>query len=178
MLAKWARISVAAAALALLAPPSPAAGEAEDDDTNMTRCSIIFDLKGWSALYKTMQGEGTITCDNGQAVAVTIKTTGGGLTAGKSELIDAEGTFSKVRDIEETFGAYAQAEAHAGAVGSAGAQALTKGEVSLALAGTGRGFDLGIAFGKFTIKPKDGASAEETEDEPEAPSAKAEETDS
>ena len=35
---------------------------------------------------------------------------------------------------------------------SSGAQAMTKGEVSLALAGTGRGWDLGISFGKFTIK--------------------------
>ena len=137
------------------------------------------DLKGWSALYKTMKGEGKITCDNGQSAEVTIKTTGGGLTAGKSELIDVSGNFSKVKDISETFGGYAQAEAHAGAVGSSGAQALTKGEVSLALAGTGRGFDLGISFGKFSIQPK-GAVAEAdvqtTEDEPE--SIPAEEIDS
>jgi hypothetical protein len=29
---------------------------------------------------------------------------------------------------------------------------VTKGEISLALSGTGDGWDLGIAFGKFTIK--------------------------
>ena len=29
---------------------------------------------------------------------------------------------------------------------------MTKGEVSLALSGTGRGWDLGVAFGRFTIK--------------------------
>ena len=29
---------------------------------------------------------------------------------------------------------------------------MTKGEVSLALSGTGRGWDLGIAFGKLTIQ--------------------------
>jgi hypothetical protein len=28
---------------------------------------------------------------------------------------------------------------------------MTKGEVSLALSGTGRGFDLGVAFGALTI---------------------------
>jgi hypothetical protein len=28
---------------------------------------------------------------------------------------------------------------------------MTKGEVSLALSGTGEGWDLGIAFGKFKI---------------------------
>jgi hypothetical protein len=36
-------------------------------------------------------------------------------------------------------------------VKSSGAQAMTKGEVSLGLAGTGRGWELGISFGKFTI---------------------------
>ena len=45
----------------------------------------------------------------------------------------------------------ASAEAHAGAVKSSKAQAMTKGEVSLALSGTGDGWDLGIAFGKFKI---------------------------
>ena len=44
-----------------------------------------FDLKGWSAIYKTAKGDGTIHCDNGQSVEVSIKVTGGGLTFGKSE---------------------------------------------------------------------------------------------
>jgi len=181
MPAKWIRISVTFAVLGMLAVvPALAENEGEEATTvKMIKCSIVFDLKGWSALYKTMKGEGKITCDNGQTADVTIKTTGGGLTAGKSELIDVSGNFSKVKDISETFGGYAQAEAHAGAVGSSGAQALTKGEVSLAIAGTGRGFDLGISFGKFSIQPK-GAVAEAdagtTEDEPE--SIPAEEIDS
>jgi hypothetical protein len=172
MSAKWMRLVVTTAVLGALAMV-PCAAETEEEGeatTEMTRCSIVFDLKGWSALYKTMKGEGKIDCDNGQTAEVTIKTTGGGLTAGKSELIDMSGDFSKVKDITETFGAYAQAEAHAGAVGSSGAQALTKGEVSLAISGTGRGFDLGFAFGKFTIRLKDEtASADELEDEKEEP---------
>ena len=49
-------------------------------------------------------------------------------------------------------GDYASAEAHAGAVKSAQGQVVTKGEISLALSGTGDGWDLGIAVGKFTIK--------------------------
>jgi hypothetical protein len=180
MPAKWIRIFVTVAVLGMFAVV-PAVAETEEEGkaetTNrMTRCSITFDLKGWSALYKTMKGEGKITCDNGQTAEVTIKTTGGGFTAGKSELTDASGNFSKVKDISETFGGYAQAEAHAGAVGSSGAQALTKGEVSLALAGTGRGFDLGVSFGKFTIRPKDESAAtdepEDDEDEPESVPAK------
>jgi hypothetical protein len=31
---------------------------------------------------------------------------------------------------------------------------MTKGEVSLAISGTGEGWDLGVAFGKFTIEPR------------------------
>jgi hypothetical protein len=34
------------------------------------------------------------------------------------------------------------------------AQALTKGEVSLAIAGTGEGWNLGVSGSKFTIEKK------------------------
>ena len=115
------------------------------------KCKMEFNLRGWSAFYQTASGTGTITCDNGQSANVKIDTKGGGLTAGKSR-IKGTGTFSEVSDISELFGSYAKAEAHAGVVKSASAQVVTKGEVSLALAGTGRGIDLGIAFGKFTIR--------------------------
>jgi hypothetical protein len=114
---------------------------------------MTFSLAGWSAFYKTAKGTGTISCDNGQSAGVTIKVTGGGLTFGKSK-VEGDGKFSEVGDIKELFGAYASAGAHAGAVKSAAAQALTKGEVSLALSGTGSGVDLGVDFGKFTISPK------------------------
>lgn len=117
-----------------------------------TKCKMRFSLHGWSAIYETHTGSATITCDNGQTAKVLIDTKGGGITAGKST-IKGTGTFSGVSDISELYGTYAKAEAHAGVVKSAGAQALTKGEVSLAIAGTGKGVDLGIAFGKFTIKP-------------------------
>jgi hypothetical protein len=49
------------------------------------------------------------------------------------------------------FGDYAQAGAEAGVVKSSQAQVMTKGDVSLALAGTGEGVNLGISAGKFTI---------------------------
>jgi hypothetical protein len=38
-------------------------------------------------------------------------------------------------------------------VKSSEAQVLTKGEVSLALSGTGRGWDIGVAISDFAIKP-------------------------
>jgi len=124
------------------------AGAAQAQDV---KCKIRYSLKGWSFIYKEYHGSGTVTCSNGQTAAVKIVSRGGGLTAGKSEVHDGEGTFSAVFDIEETLGTYVAASAGAGASKSAEGQAMTKGEVSLSLAGTGRGVEVGIAFGSFTI---------------------------
>jgi hypothetical protein len=119
-----------------------------------TDCRMRFNLKGWSAIYKTAHGYGTITCANGQTAAVRIEAKGGGLTAGRSEIRDGLGKFSDVRSIDDLFGSYAAASAEAGAVKSGEAIALTKGEVSLALSGKGSGFNLGIAFEHFKIVPR------------------------
>ena len=125
---------------------------ADEKQEKMVDCQVTFNLKGWSAFYKTSEGEGIIKCDNGQSAKVTLRAKGGGITFGKSEVVDGTGTFSGARGISELFGSYVQSEAHAGAGKSANAQALTKGEVSLVLVGTGRGVDVGFAFGKFTIE--------------------------
>ena len=125
---------------------------AEDGTKAKVDCTMKFSMSGWSAFYKRADGTGTITCNNGQTAKVKLEARGGGLTAGKSSIENGKGEFSNVKNIDEVFGKYVNAEASAGAVKSSGAQALTKGEVSLALAGTGRGWDLGISFGKFTIK--------------------------
>jgi hypothetical protein len=130
---------------ALVASPSSA-------DDRYIDCQLKYSLKGWSVFYKTASGHGRIECSNGQQAEVKVSVTGGGLTFGKSEIVDGTGKISDVRDISEVFGSYAAAEAHAGAVKSSSAAVYTKGEVSMALVGTGRGFDLGIAFAKFKIK--------------------------
>src|SRR6185295_12493886 len=116
-----------------------------------TVCKLSFNLNSWSAFYKVSKGSGTITCDNGQTAKVRLEGKGGGLTLGKSKIRDGFGTFSEVSDIKELFGTYGTAGAAAGAVKSAEAQALTKGEVSLALTGKGTGVEVGVSFGKFTI---------------------------
>jgi hypothetical protein len=121
------------------------------DPAATVKCEMKFTMKGWSALYKRANGTGTITCSNGQSARVKLAARGGGLTAGKSAIENGHGDFSAVKNIDEIFGSYAAAEAHAGAVKSSGARVMTKGEVSLALSGTGRGWDLGVAFGKFKI---------------------------
>jgi hypothetical protein len=116
-----------------------------------TSCSIEFNLKGWSAIYETASGTGKIKCSNGQTARASLKSKGGGLTFGKMKIVDGVGTFSEVTDISEVFGEYAVAETDAALGKSADAQVLTKGSVSLALAGKGKGIELGFAFGKFTI---------------------------
>ena len=117
-------------------------------------CKLSFDLAGWSVFYKTASGNGTVTCDNGQKLAVKISTKGGGITFGKSKIEDGTGEFSGIHDIDEVLGTYVTAEAHAGAVKSSKAQVMTKGDVSLALAGTGKGWDVGFAFGKFVLEAR------------------------
>ena len=117
-----------------------------------TMCHMKFSLTGWSVFYKTADGSGTITCDNGQSARVKLTSRGGGITFGRSKIKDATGTFTEVDGISEVFGTYVQGEAHAGAGKSAKASAMTKGEVSLSLVGKGQGVDVGIAFGKFTIE--------------------------
>lgn len=125
-------------------PPSRRASSRE------TKCTMSFFLKGWSAFYKTSSGGGTITCDNGQKASVSIETRGGGFTFGKSQ-VNGNGTFSSVSDISELFGSYGTSGAEAGAGKSKQAWAMTKGSVSLALTGHGKGVNLGYSFGNFKI---------------------------
>ncbi|HEV8332141.1 MAG TPA: hypothetical protein VGQ22_12025 [Steroidobacteraceae bacterium] len=136
-------------ALALLWAAGTTASYAADANVS---CKLSFTMKGWSAFYKTASGSGTIKCSNGQSRTVKLSAKGGGLTVGKSTIEDGHGEFSAVTGLDELLGSYVAAEAHAGAVKSSQAQVMTKGEVSLALSGTGRGWDLGIAFGKLTIQ--------------------------
>jgi hypothetical protein len=114
-------------------------------------CTMIFQLKTWSALYKSATGSGTVHCSNGHSMRVKLSATGGGLTAGRSQE-SGRGKFSGVSRMDELLGAYAQAEAHAGAVHSVQAQVMTKGEVSLALTGKGRGWSLGVDVGELRIE--------------------------
>jgi hypothetical protein len=114
-------------------------------------CKLQFSLTSWSILYKQSAGEGVVTCENGQSMHVNIVAKGGGLTVGKSEIRGGTGRFSYVYAISDVLGRYGEAEAHAGAGKSGTAQVLTKGSVSLALAGTGHGVDLGVDVGEFTL---------------------------
>lgn len=126
----------------------PGAAAAAQPDLH---CKLRYSLTGWSAIYEHASGHGRVTCANGESLSVDISVKGGGLTAGKWHIKDGKGTFTDVYKVDDVLGDYAQASANAGVVKSAGADVLTKGTVSLALAGTGRGINLGVAGAKFTI---------------------------
>ncbi|HXS73650.1 MAG TPA: hypothetical protein VN725_06360 [Rhodanobacteraceae bacterium] len=115
------------------------------------KCHMDFTLSGWSVIYQTADGAGTITCANGQSMPVKIDAKGGGLTVGKYKLTDGRATFSHVTDIQQILGSYATANAHAGVVHSGHAAAMTKGNVSMSLAGHGQGWDIGAGFESFSI---------------------------
>ena len=136
---------IAATALSLAALPAAAAD---------LSCSLSFSMTGWSAIYKHSTGTGTVRCNNGQTLPVRIEAKGGGLTFGKSRIDNGTGRFAGVRSIRDVLGGYATGEANAAAGKAAKAQVVTKGPVSLALAGKGEGVELGVAFGSFIISER------------------------
>ena len=151
--ARTSMVALMASLLLILAPVAwsgePAAGT---PPAKMKDCDMTYTLKGWSAVYKTAKGEGTITCNNGDSAQVEISVKGGGLTFGKTDIYKGKAEISGVQSINDIFGSYGMASAHAGVVKAGAVAVMTKGNVSIALAGAGEGMDVGIDFSDFTIK--------------------------
>lgn len=142
------RIALTAVLAGALAFAVPQARAGSDID-----CKLDYSLNGWSLVYKHTTGTGRVTCDNGQSMPVRVSAKALGITAGKWQIDNGRGRFTDVHNIREVLGRYAQASANVGLVKSGEAQILTKGNVSLALAGDGEGVNLGVDVGAFTIKP-------------------------
>lgn len=140
-----------ASALIALGTVAAYPGHARAESSAELDCKLKFSLSTWSIIYKHSEGRGVVTCENGKSMRVGIVAKGAGLTVGKSHVDHGTGRFSDIHRIADVLGDYAQAEAHAGVVKSGTAQVLTKGTVSLALAGNGEGVDLGIDIGEFTL---------------------------
>lgn len=70
---------------------------------------------------------------------------------GKSKITNGRGNFTGAISIDQLLGTYASVGAHAGAMKSSNAQVMTKGDISLALSGTGKGWDLGVDGTAFTL---------------------------
>lgn len=116
-------------------------------------CKLRYSLSGWSLIYKHTSGTGTVTCKGGQSMRVKISAKALGLTAGKWTIDNGTGNFTDVHNIRDVLGNYAQASANVGIAKSGEAQVLTNGPVSLALAGSGAGVNLGVDIGQFKIEP-------------------------
>ena len=141
---------LAVLACALVAATAAPQARAADRDID---CKLKYSLTGWSLIYKHTSGRGIVTCNNGQSLPVRLSAKAVGLTAGKWHINDGTGRFSDVHNIREVLGGYAQASANAGLAKSGEAQVLTKGPVSLALAGGGQGVNLGVDIGQLKITP-------------------------
>ncbi len=131
---------------------APGALAANDSHAGKMDCHMTFTLHGWSAIYNTATGSGTVTCDNGRTMHVRLSAKGGGLSVGKYKLDKGRGVFSDVTNIDQVLGTYARASAEAGAANSAQASVMTKGDISLAIRGHGTGWNVGVGLSGFTIK--------------------------
>ncbi len=140
-------VAILACALGVVAVPQARAADSGID------CKLHYSLTSWSLIYKHTAGSGRVTCNNGKSMRVRLSAKAVGLTVGKWRINDGTGTFTDVHNIHDVLGSYVQAGANAGVAKSAAAQVLTKGPVSLALAGKGEGVNLGVDIGQFQIKP-------------------------
>jgi hypothetical protein len=129
---------------------APFAGWASPKDRDLS-CDLKFSASSWSAIYERVEGSGTVTCKDGSTLPVTISAKGLGLTAGKWKINDGTGKFTHVDSIDDVLGDYLALSGNAGAGKAGTAQVLTKGKASLALAGKGDGFDVGLAINDFKI---------------------------
>ncbi len=115
-------------------------------------CTMSFTMSGWSLIYKTANGTGTVTCSDNSSLTVRLHSEGGGLTAGQSSIDDGHGEFTGVKNIRDVLGSYVSGAAHgsAGNNGS-GVSGLSKGDVNLSLKGKGHGFEVGVDVSSFVI---------------------------
>lgn len=151
---------LSASGLGLLAAgPAAAAGDEHMAGGKTLDCEMSFVLDGWSAAYMTAQGNGTVKCSNGKSMPVTLDAKGGGISAGAFKINDGHAKFTDVASIDDVLGDYGMAKAHAGVAKTAQGAVMTNGDVTATLGGTGDGWDLGVGFGRFTIKKAEGMAS-------------------
>ncbi len=141
---KITRSSLLALAMIIAAPSLASAAELD--------CKLHYKLDGWSMVYSSATGTGTVDCSNKQSMPVKISAKALGASLGKWQIDKGTGRFTDVQTINDVLGTYAKAEVNAGLAKSGSLQVLTKGNVSLALAGKGEGVNLGVDVGGFTIE--------------------------
>jgi len=117
-------------------------------------CTIKYNLKGWSAFYKTAQGTGVVSCSNGKSQAVKLTLKGGGFTFGSLSIVNGKGRVIGASKIQDVYGGYFAIDGHAGFNKSVEARALLFKPVSLSMSGKGTGYNLGWSMGSLKISPK------------------------
>lgn len=115
-------------------------------------CTLQSHSSDWSAVYQQGTRAGTVTCQDGSSMPVTIKARGVGLSAGKWRIDRGTGTFTRVHAIQDVLGRYATVSGNLGLVKTGDVEAASKGRVSLALAGHGEGVDVGVVVSEFHIE--------------------------
>jgi hypothetical protein len=85
-------------AIALVVGLGAAATATPAGAANMT-CKMRYSLDGWSIFYKRATGTGSVTCSNGQRLAVRLSAHGGGPSVGRFRIRDGFGEFGGVYRI-------------------------------------------------------------------------------
>ena len=111
-------------------------------------CTLKFYLSTWSVVAKHSEGSGIVKCEDGATMRVHIVAKGASL-AGKAHVDGGTGRFSPLRSLAEILGSYDGASD--AKTTSSSDLVLTKGAVSLAIAGTGEGVDLRVDVGELTL---------------------------
>lgn len=121
----------------------------------MLSCEMQFSMKGWAVVVTSGRGEGTITCEGGEKIPVTLESKGIGLSAGQADIVEARGVFTGVSKVDDLFGSYASSTRVGGAGSEAGGVArVIKGDVALAIYAKGKGIGISTGIGKLTITRK------------------------
>ena len=114
-------------------------------------CNITYNLKGWSAFYRTATGSGVLSCSNGQSANVKLNLKGGGFTVGVIDITAGKGKIFGVKNINDVFGGHFAMGVHAGFVKSVEARLVPHKTGALRMHGKGTGYNLGFDLGALKI---------------------------
>ena len=131
--------------------------EKKEAEPEYLKCEISFEYKSWAAFFGKGQGEGKVSCNNGQTADVVIEHKSIGVALGTSNVDHGHGDFAYVTDIDDVFGEYSGSGATvaAGATADVGGLIKRDSKVKLGFTGTGEGGAyISRAWGGVTISRK------------------------
>ncbi|NOQ16969.1 MAG: hypothetical protein GQ581_07910 [Methyloprofundus sp.] len=114
-------------------------------------CTMEYNMKGWSAFYKSYKGTGVVSCPSGKSAKVNLSLTGGGFTFGASEIIEGKGKLHGIEKLDDIYGGAFALGGHAGFGKSIEGRWVPRGARAVTLTGKGKGYDLGWSMGSFKI---------------------------